>query len=54
MVGDAFIPHCDAVIFVTSVDAPMTEAEREFLRRLRGVVGKVFCAVNKVDVLEQA
>jgi GTP-binding protein EngB required for normal cell division len=51
---NAFIPHCDAVIFVTSVDAPMTEAELEFLRRLRGVVGKVFCAVNKVDLLEQA
>jgi GTP-binding protein EngB required for normal cell division len=49
---NAFIPHCDAVIFVTSVDAPMTEAELEFLRRLRGVVGKVFCAVNKVDLLE--
>jgi GTP-binding protein EngB required for normal cell division len=51
---NAFIPHCDAVIFVTSVDAPMTEAELEFLRRLRGVVGKVFCAINKVDLLEQA
>jgi predicted GTPase len=51
---NAFIPQCDAVIFVTSVDAPMTEAELEFLRRLRGVVGKVFCAINKVDVLEQS
>ncbi len=51
---NAFIPQCDAVIFVTSVDAPMTEAELDFLRRLRGVVGKVFCAVNKVDLLEKS
>jgi len=32
----------------------MTEAELDFLRRLRGVVGKVFCVVNKIDLLEQA
>src|SRR5574341_727943 len=51
---NAFVPQCDAVIFVTSVDAPMTDAELDFLRRLRGVVGKVFGAVNKVDLLEQA
>ncbi|MGC9258966.1 MAG: dynamin family protein [Phycisphaerae bacterium] len=50
---EAFIPQCDAVIFVTSVDTPMTESEREFLRRLRHDVKKIFCVVNKIDLLPE-
>lgn len=50
---EAFIPHCDAVVFVTAVDAPMTESELGFLRRLRHDVKKVFCVVNKTDLLDE-
>ena len=50
----AFIPKCDAVVFVTGVDAPMTGAELSFLRRLRRDVGKVFCVVNKIDLLPES
>jgi GTP-binding protein EngB required for normal cell division len=49
----AFIPNCDAVVFVTGVDAPMTDAELEFLSRLRQDVGKLFCVVNKIDLVDQ-
>lgn len=49
----SFIPQCDAVVFVTGVDAPMTEVEMDFLRRLRRDVAKVFCVVNKIDLLAE-
>jgi tRNA U34 5-carboxymethylaminomethyl modifying GTPase MnmE/TrmE len=49
----AFIPSCDAVVFVTGVDAPMTGAELDFLRQLRRDVGKVFCVVNKIDLVAE-
>lgn len=49
----SFIPNCDAVLFVTGVDAPMTDCELDFLRRLQRDVGKVFCVVNKIDLLAE-
>jgi GTP-binding protein EngB required for normal cell division/uncharacterized protein (DUF1778 family) len=47
----AFIPQCDAVIFVTSVDTPLTDAELEFLKTIRQHVRKIFFVVNKMDLL---
>ena len=47
-----FLPECDAVLFVTAADSPMTEAELAFLRDLRPYVGKVFFILNKIDVLK--
>jgi GTPase SAR1 family protein len=47
----SFIPCCDAVLFVTSVEAPLTAAESEFLRMIRQHVRKVFFVLNKVDLL---
>jgi predicted GTPase len=49
----SFIPNCDAVLFVTGVDAPMTDCEMDFLRRLQRDVGKLFCVVNKIDLLDE-
>src|SRR5487761_1408303 len=46
-----FLPQADAVIFVTSVEAPLSEAEELFLRDIREHVPKLFVVVNKVDVL---
>jgi len=48
-----FLPNCDAVIFVTSVDTPLTAGEIEFLQRIRQYVHKVFFVVNKTDLLEE-
>jgi len=49
-----FVPQCDAVLFVTSVEAPFSEAEREFLRMVRLHVRKVFFVLNKIDLLAES
>ena len=46
-----FLPECDAVLFVTSVDTPFTRVELEFLQRIRAHVRKTFFVVNKIDLL---
>lgn len=51
---ERFIPQCDAVLFVTSADAPLSAVETEFLGRIRQHVRKVFFVVNKMDVLTQS
>jgi len=47
----AFLPQADAVIFVTSVEAPLSEAEAAFLQDIRQYVGKIFFVANKIDLL---
>jgi len=46
-----FLPQCDAVIFITSVDSPLSKTEKEFLSQIREHVRKVFFVVNKTDLL---
>lgn len=48
-----FLPECDAVLFVTSVDTPMTSLELEFLKEIREYVGKIFFVVNKTDLVKE-
>ena len=48
----AFLPQCDAAIFVTSVDTPMTAVETAFLADIRQHAEKLFVVVNKIDLLE--
>lgn len=45
-----FLPRSDAVIFVTSVDTPLTRAETDFLKRIQQYVRKIFFVVNKIDL----
>ena len=47
----SFLPECDAVLFVTGVDTPMTSIELDFLKEIREHVGKIFIIVNKIDLL---
>jgi hypothetical protein len=47
----AFLPACDAVLFVTSVDTPRTTPELVFLGDVRQHVRKIFFVVNKTDRL---
>lgn len=49
-----FLPQMAAVIFVTSVDAPLSEAEERFLLDIRKHVRKLFVVVNKTDMLDEA
>jgi len=46
-----FLPQCDAVIFITSVDSPLSNTEMEFLSQIREHVRKIFIVVNKTDLL---
>lgn len=48
----AFLPDTDAAIFVTSVEAPLSEVEQDFLRDVRALARKLFIVVNKMDLLE--
>ena len=48
----AFLPQCDAAVFVTSVDTPMTAVETAFLADIRQHAEKLFVVVNKIDLLE--
>lgn len=50
----AFLPQMAAVIFVTSVEAPFSEAEERFLVDIRGQVRQMFVVVNKMDMLDDA
>ena len=49
-----YLPQADAVILVTAVDQPMTRAELDFLTDVRRYAGKVFCLLNKIDILTEA
>ena len=46
-----FLPEADAVIFVTSFESPLTEAELKFFELVRGYVRKIFVVVNKRDLV---
>lgn len=49
-----FLPSCDAAIFVTGADSPLTEAEIRFLRDVRAHVGKLFLVLNKIDLARES
>ncbi len=48
-----FLPQSDAVIFVTSVDTPLTRAETDFLQSIQEHVRKIFFVVNKIDLASE-
>ncbi len=47
-----FLPRCDAALFVTSVDTPLTVVETDLLSRLRQYVRKIIFIINKTDLLD--
>lgn len=49
-----YLPQADAVIFVASVDQPVSRTELDFLVHIRRYAGKVFCLLNKLDHLSEA
>ncbi len=49
-----FLPQADAVIFVASVEQPMSRNELDFLGDIRQHAGKVFILLNKIDQLSDA
>ncbi|NOZ12516.1 MAG: Dynamin family protein [Acidobacteria bacterium] len=47
-----FLSQCDAALFVTSADPPLTETEIEFLKSVRNRVPRLFFVLNKTDYLD--
>ena len=48
-----FLPQCDAALFVTSTDPPITEVEVNFLKSVKSHVPKIFFILNKIDYLDE-
>jgi len=48
-----FLPSADAIVFVTSCDAPLTAGELGYLRVCRSCVRQMFLVVNKMDLVPQ-
>lgn len=44
-----FIPRADLVLFVTSIDRPLSDSERQFLEYIREWGKKVVFVLNKID-----
>jgi GTP-binding protein EngB required for normal cell division len=51
---ERFLPAIDAAIFVSSFDFALSEADIEFLRRVRASVGVVFLVLNKLDLVSES
>ena len=47
----AYLEQSDAIIFLLSVDSPVSETEREFLLKAGEYASKFFFAVNKIDTV---
>ncbi|HEY0144102.1 MAG TPA: dynamin family protein [Thermoanaerobaculia bacterium] len=48
-ITEDFIPRADVILFVTSIDRPLSESERRFLEYIREWGKKVVFVLNKID-----
>ncbi len=48
-----FLSQCDAALFVTSPEPPVTEIEIDFLNRVVDATTRVFLVVNKIDYITE-
>ena len=53
-ITEDFIPRADLILFVTSIDRPLSESERRFLEYIREWGKKVVFVLNKVDTKTDA
>jgi small GTP-binding protein len=53
-ITEDYIPRADLVLFVTSIDRPLSESERKFLEFIREWGKKVVFVLNKIDTKEPA
>jgi len=52
-VAQRYLPNADAVLFIASVDQPLSRAELDFLQSIRQYAEKIFCVLNKIDYLNE-
>jgi ribosome biogenesis GTPase A len=50
---EQYLESVDGAIVVLSVDPPITEAESDFLKRMRGDIPKLFFILNKTDLVSE-
>ncbi len=48
---EEFVPRSDLILFVTSIDRPFTQSEKEFLERIQAWGKKIIIVLNKIDML---
>jgi small GTP-binding protein len=53
-IAEDYIPRADLVLFVTSIDRPLSESERKFLEYIREWGKKVVFVLNKIDTKSDA
>ena len=53
-ITEDYIPRADLVLFVTSIDRPLSESERRFLEYIREWGKKVVFVLNKIDTKDEA
>lgn len=53
-VTEDFIPRADLVLFITSIDRPLTESERQFLSFIQKWGKKIIIVLNKIDTKDEA
>ncbi|HZH32567.1 MAG TPA: dynamin family protein [Pyrinomonadaceae bacterium] len=53
-ITEDFIPRADLVLFITSIDRPMTESERQFLSYIQRWGKKIVIVLNKIDTKDEA
>lgn len=51
---EEFVPRSDLILFVTSVDRPFTQSEKDFMQRIRSWGKKVIIILNKIDLLRDS
>jgi small GTP-binding protein len=52
--AESVLPECDGALLVISVDPPITEAEIDYLSRIRATVAHVIVVMNKIDTVDAA
>jgi small GTP-binding protein len=52
-VTEDFIPRADLVLFITSIDRPLTESERQFLSFIQKWGKKIIIVLNKIDTKDE-
>ena len=53
-ITEDFIPRADLVLFITSIDRPLTESERQFLSYIQQWGKKIVIVLNKTDTKDEA
>jgi GTPase SAR1 family protein len=52
-VAQRFLPKADAVLFLLSVEQPASQAERDYLKEVAHLAGRVFVLMNKADLVSE-